>query len=238
VATLGAVWWVERESPAHSAQRGTAPDPTQIETPAQVETAGSAAEAAGIVPERAVAPMDVQTAVDEHRERVAPPPTVARARRPGARSAPAREAARPAESAPDGPTPRAVHASSSAAQRGTESSGDAEDADPTQPGAAQPSKSHDIQATDLAEVEHLARVRRLLTTEPEQALKAARDGQKRFADGLFAEERAGLIVFALARLSRTDDTLREARNFLRAYPAGPFAARVREIVTRLEGSSP
>lgn len=85
------------------------------------------------------------------------------------------------------------------------------------------------------ELEHLARLRRLLKRDPRQALEAARDGQARFARGLFVEERAGMIVFALERLGESHEAMREGQRFLLTYPQGLFSARVRVIVTRLEG---
>ena len=106
---------------------------------------------------------------------------------------------------------------------------------PVPTAAAATSSSSDGAENRLqGEVEHLERVRRLLTDEPAQALRSARQGQSAFAGGLFQEERAALIVFALARLERSEEALREAHVYLRVYPQGPFAVPVREIVTRFE----
>jgi hypothetical protein len=100
--------------------------------------------------------------------------------------------------------------------------------------AASDTADHRLQA----EVEHLARVRRLLTQHPARALEAAREGQNTFVDGLFREERAALIVFSLARLERKQEALREAEDYLRDYPRGPFAVPVSELLTRYKDREP
>lgn len=49
----------------------------------------------------------------------------------------------------------------------------------------------------------------------------------RFHQGALAEERAAQRVFALCQSGRTDEASAEAREFLRAAPRSPLAARVR-----------
>ena len=98
--------------------------------------------------------------------------------------------------------------------------------------AASTSARDGMQRGAASEVEHLAHLRHLLEHEPARALKAARMGQSTFVGGLFHEERAALIVFALARLNREEEALREAHGYLRAYPRGPFAVPVGEIAAR------
>lgn len=76
---------------------------------------------------------------------------------------------------------------------------------------------------------HLARVRAALERSPAEALRLAREGQRRFTDGVFGEERQALIVMALDRSGQHERARRAARAFIERYPNGPLTARVRAI---------
>jgi len=291
VATVGAVWWVARESRVEPVQRGASERaPMQLETHAEapqrgVEAPQRAGEASQVVgaPQAVGAPLlrgEPQLAREPQPgggPRAGGEPQSGREPQPG-RGPRAGGAPQPGRVPPDrvqaaplhaqatravgrersvreqmatrAPVARAKSAASPGAAEGAERSAGASTAT-APPAAHEAASSHEPDATarlastapsarstapqvGMTEVEHLAGVRRLLATEPQQALVAARDGQKMFADGVFVEERAGLIVFALADLGHTDDALSEGRRFLRAHPDGPFAARVRAIVARIE----
>lgn len=79
---------------------------------------------------------------------------------------------------------------------------------------------------------HLARVRSALERSPREALRLAREGQQRFPDGVFEEERRALIVMALDRSGQRDRARRAAIAFIERYPNGPLTTRVREISER------
>ncbi|MBO6941025.1 MAG: hypothetical protein JJ863_38980 [Deltaproteobacteria bacterium] len=75
----------------------------------------------------------------------------------------------------------------------------------------------------------LARVRAALEHTPAEALRLARQGQREFPDGVFAEEREALIVMALERSGQHARARRAALAFIERYPNGPSTERVREI---------
>lgn len=223
VATVGAVWWVQQDRPVQPEQRAAPyraaaharttvaqPLPEPV-APGRPSTAAS--EVATSSAQRARLPSPAARAPAARASSAAPRASVGLAESQGV-ATPARVAPGLAREV----APAHEHASGQTSAASAPNTVD----------------SH----SDLAEVEHLARLRRLLASQPQRALEAARDGQRRFAHGLFVEERAGLIVFALARLGNNDDALREGRQFLREHPAGPFAARVREIVAGLEREHP
>jgi hypothetical protein len=85
-------------------------------------------------------------------------------------------------------------------------------------------------APDDAHLESLqvAQAERLLSSNPARALAAARSAAVRFPAGFLQEERAYVEIAALSRLGRKDEARAAAARFLRAYPQGAFAARVRK----------
>jgi hypothetical protein len=209
LATAGAVWFVQRETPVETAPREATPV-TMLVAPVQ-------------------APLDVPAAEPSRRvdallpERVAPSSARAEVASPTPRRMRARAAAtREPERASPQLEPYFVEQETAPAR------------EPERAPAIVPASATDR----MTELEHLARVRHLLSTHPREALQAARDGQLRFAEGMFSEERAGLIVFALDRLGEANEARDEGRRFLRAHPSAPFAARIRGIVERIEGATP
>jgi len=81
-----------------------------------------------------------------------------------------------------------------------------------------------------AETVQLARVRRALESSPAEALRLAREGQRQFPQGVFAEERQALEVFALDRLGRRAEARAAATRFVARHPNGPLTSRVRGIL--------
>ncbi|MEZ4430670.1 MAG: hypothetical protein R3A51_23585, partial [Nannocystaceae bacterium] len=82
----------------------------------------------------------------------------------------------------------------------------------------------------LREVRELHRARSALETDPETALTRARAGLKEFSDGALGQEWEGVVVLALYELDREDEAAERARAYLKRYPEGPFAARVRRAM--------
>jgi hypothetical protein len=76
----------------------------------------------------------------------------------------------------------------------------------------------------------LAAASRLLDSNPERTLALVRAGEKEFPNSMFMEERGHLRILALIKLGRTDEARRRAWPYLRRYPKGPFAERVRRAL--------
>jgi len=72
----------------------------------------------------------------------------------------------------------------------------------------------------------MARVRAQLTTAPASALTLTEEGERRFADSSFAEERRALAIQALINLDRIGAARSRAYGFLERYPSGPYSAHI------------
>lgn len=70
----------------------------------------------------------------------------------------------------------------------------------------------------------------VLFSNPERALRLARQGEREFAGSLFAQERQHLLILSLVQLGRMDDAKRRAADYLHSYPRGPFSDRVRKAL--------
>lgn len=99
---------------------------------------------------------------------------------------------------------------------------------PVQP----PPKEEVVSGQDrtLAEMREVAQAEKLLSTNPAQALELTRSMRERFEVGYFAQERGYVEVMALHRLGRTDELRDKGTAYLRAYPSGPYAERVRKAL--------
>lgn len=80
------------------------------------------------------------------------------------------------------------------------------------------------------EIAQLADGRHLLINDPAAALALVDAGQREFATGMFAEERAAIAIFALDKLGRREEARHRAERFVRRYPAGSFSHRVRALI--------
>lgn len=79
-----------------------------------------------------------------------------------------------------------------------------------------------------AELSHMRTLRELANVDPSGALAMAEEGQKRFAGGVFEQEREVIALEALQKLKRPEAKDRAAR-FVFAHPESPFADKVRPI---------
>lgn len=86
----------------------------------------------------------------------------------------------------------------------------------------------------LREIAAVKAMRRALASDPARLLELAAVAEQEFGRGMFAEERAALRVFALAHTDAARSRA-AARSFLREFGAGPFAAKVQQIVDGGEG---
>jgi hypothetical protein len=80
------------------------------------------------------------------------------------------------------------------------------------------------------DMQMLAAANRLLHSNPERALAMARAGDREFPNSMFVEERGHILILALIKLGRTDEARKHAWPYLRRYPKGPFAERVRRAL--------
>jgi hypothetical protein len=80
------------------------------------------------------------------------------------------------------------------------------------------------------EAELVARARRALATDPDQAWRLTRQLGKEFPNGLLVEEREALAIRSLAALDRKPEALRRARAFLVDHGEGPHADAIRRAV--------
>lgn len=92
--------------------------------------------------------------------------------------------------------------------------------------AAVPSSSTPATDTLREEMDHLAALREEAKRDPEQALRHADEGNRRFSSGIFMEEREAIAILMLARLHRQPEARARAADFLARHPRGPFTERV------------
>ncbi|MGB1014002.1 MAG: hypothetical protein ACPG4T_07705 [Nannocystaceae bacterium] len=79
----------------------------------------------------------------------------------------------------------------------------------------------------LREVRQLNRARSKLATNPREAYELAQRGRSEFPDGALTQEWEGLAILALAKQGLQSEAQRRGKQFLKSYPHGTFAAKVR-----------
>lgn len=77
------------------------------------------------------------------------------------------------------------------------------------------------------EMRAIARSRRLLASDPEEALTLLEKTGQSYPNGYFVEERRALTIFALVAVGQKARAKTQAELFLRDYPNGPFTNQVR-----------
>jgi len=101
---------------------------------------------------------------------------------------------------------------------------------PVQPATAHASSPAPAASTSPRiheELVHMRTLRQLAATDPTAALAMADEGQRRFAAGVFTQEREVIAIEALQRLGQADTARRRATRFLEDHPESPFADKVR-----------
>ncbi len=105
-----------------------------------------------------------------------------------------------------------------------------------EPAAGEPAEERAAQATPRArrtpggsEVELLRRAQAALVAQPARALALTSEHQRRFREGVLAEEREALAIEALRRLGRLPEAQRRAEVFQRRYPNSVHASRLRGL---------
>lgn len=76
----------------------------------------------------------------------------------------------------------------------------------------------------------LAMAQRVLQTDPERALRLARQGEQEFSGSMFTQERQQVLLLALIQLGRVPEAKRLALPYLKRYPNGPFSDRLRRAL--------
>jgi hypothetical protein len=79
---------------------------------------------------------------------------------------------------------------------------------------------------ELDEPALMEKLRGNVKPNPASALALAEEGEQRFADSPFAEERRALAIQALINLDRIGVARSRAYQFLARYPDGPYSAHV------------
>ena len=142
------------------------------------------------------------------------------------------ESARRSEPVAVATTAKTAKTTPSAARTQVELAAAVEPEAPEEPvvAAAQPERPAAPQLDDARlerEMGMLAMTQRVLFSDPERALKLARQGESEFEGSMFTQERQQLLLLALVKLGRIDEAKRLARPYLARYPNGPFSDRVR-----------
>lgn len=95
------------------------------------------------------------------------------------------------------------------------------------------------QPDDLIEMQQVATAEQLLERSPARALTLVRQGDQRFAQGYFQQERAYIAIMALIRLGRVDEARARAASFAKQFPALPYGTRIRSALdVASRGSAP
>jgi len=86
-----------------------------------------------------------------------------------------------------------------------------------------------IHRAELEEPALMAKLRIDAKSAPSAALALAEDGERRFGDSPFAEERQALAIQALIDLDRIGAARSRAYQFLEHYPNGPYSAHIADM---------
>jgi hypothetical protein len=76
----------------------------------------------------------------------------------------------------------------------------------------------------------LATAQRVLKSDPQRALRLARQGEQEFAGSMFTQERQQVLLLALIELGQMSEAKRLALPYLKRYPNGPFSDRLRKAL--------
>jgi hypothetical protein len=90
-----------------------------------------------------------------------------------------------------------------------------------------PAKADDALAREMAAT---AAAKRALATDPARALELVADANREFGGSVYAEDREGIAVLALAKLGRKDQARTRGEAYLGAHPKGSYADRIRSVL--------
>jgi hypothetical protein len=95
------------------------------------------------------------------------------------------------------------------------------------PAAVEPASDDDALAREMAAT---AAAKRALATDPARALELVADANREFKASVYAEDREGIAVLALAKLGRNDQARARGEAYLAAHPKGSYADRIRSVI--------
>ncbi|HVW28748.1 MAG TPA: RNA polymerase sigma factor [Polyangiaceae bacterium] len=198
----------------------------RVELPAS-ESATSTTNA---TPEATAIPAHVEPSPTPGTSTRAGVPLVASVTTPEAAPAPAD--APPEKALPSTPSPASSETGRRFAPKAASSSTPAASRESSQPPSPASSSQAAPVASSSAQLEALeiARAERLLSSNPAGALSAVRDARSRFTPSFLPEERDYVEVMALHALGRSGEAETAASRFLKTYPGGAFANRVRKVM--------
>jgi hypothetical protein len=75
-----------------------------------------------------------------------------------------------------------------------------------------------------------AAAKRALASDPARALELVAAANREFGKSVYAEDREGIAVLALARLGRDAEALARGKAYLAAHPKGSYADRIRDVL--------
>jgi hypothetical protein len=82
------------------------------------------------------------------------------------------------------------------------------------------------QPAEMDEPSLMEKIRASAKSAPASALTLSQEGERRFGDSTFAEERSALAIEALINQDRIGAARSRAYQFLERYPNGPYSAHV------------
>jgi len=87
-------------------------------------------------------------------------------------------------------------------------------------------RSPQAKPAEMNELALMEKIRLGAKSDPATTLALSEDGEHRFGDSTFAEERRAAAIQALIDLNRIGAARSNAYRFLERYPSGPYSARV------------
>lgn len=103
-------------------------------------------------------------------------------------------------------------------------------------GQQQAPKAHiqrapEVGKTDLfsEEIAQLASLRQLERTDPAAAVVLAREGHKKFAQGMLYEEREALLILSLGKIGQEGEAQRRAAEFSARFPRSAFISKMQQM---------
>jgi hypothetical protein len=80
------------------------------------------------------------------------------------------------------------------------------------------------------EIAHLGSLRQVYRTNPTAAIGLAREGHKKFPQGMLYEEREALLILALSQAGQSDEAGQRAVDFRARFPRSAFISKMRQMV--------
>ncbi len=89
-------------------------------------------------------------------------------------------------------------------------------------------RTREIEHDPAEEVRLLRQAKRALSDAPSEALRMAREHERRFGEGTFGQEREALAIEALHEIGQREEALRSLKRFRRRWPRSVYMRRIEE----------